>query len=282
MPAAAVPALAGLHLAVALFGFAGLFGKWLTLPPPGIVLGRTVVAAVALAVVVLPAGARSRPTVGLAANGVVLAVHWAAFFEAIQVASVAVGLLGYATFPAFVLALERVLLGRRWQAVELATVALVCAGLVVLVPTLSWEDRTVRGLAWGVLSGFTFALLAVRSRAHAATHRPAEVALWQNAFAALTLAPFAWAIRTALPPLTGRDLALLLVLGLVCTALAHSLFIGSLRRVSAHTASVVAALEPVYGIALAAVLLGEVPSPRTLAGAVLILGATFVATRRAA
>ena len=33
--------------------------------------------------------------------------------------------------------------------------------------------------------------------------------------------------------------------------------IGSLRRLSAHTASVIAALEPVYGIALAIVLLGR-------------------------
>jgi drug/metabolite transporter (DMT)-like permease len=52
--------------------------------------------------------------------------------------------------------------------------------------------------------------------------------------------------------------------------------------VSAHTASVVAALEPVYGIALAVLLLGEVPSPRTLLGASLIVGAALVATRRAA
>ena len=42
---------------------------------------------------------------------------------------------------------------------------------------------------------------------------------------------------------------------------------------TAHTASVIAALEPVYGIALALALLGEVPGPRTLAGGVLIVAA---------
>ena len=85
-----------------------------------------------------------------------------------------------------------------------------------------------------------------------------------------------------MPAITANDVLLLLALGILCTALAHTLFIGSLRRVSAHTASVVAALEPVYGIALAALLLGEVPSPRTLVGALLILGAALLATRRAA
>jgi drug/metabolite transporter (DMT)-like permease len=217
----------------------------------------------------------------LAANGVVLAIHWTAFFEAIAASSVAIGLVGYATFPLFVLALERWLLGRRWSGAEAATAALVATGLVVLVPSLDPGDATLRGLAWGVLSGFTFAVLAVRSRALAQTHLPLDVALWQNAFAALVLLPVAWLGPDALPALTARDVALVLVLGLACTALAHTLFIASLRRLSAHTASIVAALEPVYGTALALVLLREVPTGRTLVGGALIMIAALLATRRA-
>src|SRR4029078_9291430 len=76
--------------------------------------------------------------------------------------------------------------------------------------------------------------------------------------------------------------ALLLVLGVACTGLAHTLFIASMQRLSAHTASVVAALEPVYGIALAALLLQEIPTVRTLAGGVLIVAAALVASRRSA
>ncbi|HKN10776.1 MAG TPA: hypothetical protein VJ376_15050, partial [Pseudomonadota bacterium] len=37
-------ALVALHGAVLLFGFAGLFGKWLALPPVTIVFGRAAVA----------------------------------------------------------------------------------------------------------------------------------------------------------------------------------------------------------------------------------------------
>jgi drug/metabolite transporter (DMT)-like permease len=55
-----------------------------------------------------------------------------------------------------------------------------------------------------------------------------------------------------------------------------------MRVLSAHTASVIAALEPVYGIALAVVLLGEVPDGRTMLGAVLIVGAVLAASARAA
>src|SRR5687768_12041751 len=113
MPASTLPAVLALHAAVALFGFAGLFGKWLTLPPVAIVLGRTAVAAALLALVVAVQRGRFRAESGLAHNGVVLAIHWVTFFEAIRVSSVAIGLLGYATFPLFVLGIERLLLARR-------------------------------------------------------------------------------------------------------------------------------------------------------------------------
>ena len=85
-----------------------------------------------------------------------------------------------------------------------------------------------------------------------------------------------WEIGT----IGGREMMLLLVLGLACTALSHTLFIGALATVSAHTASVIAALEPVYGIVLALAFLGEVPGPWTLAGGALIVAAAVVATRR--
>jgi drug/metabolite transporter (DMT)-like permease len=273
-------ALAALHGAVLLFGFAGLFGKWLDLSPVAIVLGRTAVAAAALGILQLRVGQVRPPfELRLVTNGAVLALHWVSFFAAIQVASVAIGLLGYATFPLFVLVLEQMLLRRRWTPRKIATALLVIVGLVSIVPEFSFANRTVQGLAWGCVSGFAFALLTVLNRRYVATRRATDIAFWQNLCAALCLLPFAWASPWALGDIGGREIALLIVLGLGCTALAHSLFIASLRRVSAHTASVVAALEPVYGIVLALVLQGEVPGLRTIVGGALIVGAAIVATR---
>ncbi len=273
-------ALAALHAAVLLFGFAGLFGKWIDLSPVAIVLGRAAVAAAALGIVLLRTRAVRRPfELRLVTNGAVLALHWVSFFAAIQTATVAIGLLGFASFPLFVLILEWLLLRRQWTARKAATALLVTVGLIALVPSFSLQDRTLQGLAWGLVSGFTFALLAVLNRRLVASRRAVDVAFWQNLTAALCLLPFAWASPAALGAIGARDVALILVLGLVCTALAHTLFIAGLRDISAHTASVIVALEPVYGIALALVLLGEVPGVRTLIGGALIVGAAFLATR---
>ena len=273
-------ALAALHAAVVLFGFAGLFGKWIDLSPVAIVLGRAAVAAAALGIVLLRTRTVRRPfELRLVTNGAVLALHWVSFFAAIQTATVAIGLLGFASFPLFVLILEWLLLRRQWTPRKVATALLVTFGLVALVPSFSLHDRTVQGLAWGLVSGFTFALLAVLNRRLVASRRAVDVAFWQNLTAALCLLPFAWASPAALGAINARDITLIVVLGLVCTALAHTLFIAGLRVISAHTASVIVALEPVYGIALALLLLGEVPGVRTLIGGALIVGAAFLATR---
>jgi drug/metabolite transporter (DMT)-like permease len=274
--------LVALHAAVLLFGFAGLFGKWLALPPVMIVCGRTLIASLALALILRLFRERDVPRNDgfewrLVAGGALLAVHWISFFQAIQTASVAVGLLGFASFPLFVLLLEWGLQQRGFQTADALTATAVAAGLLLVVPTFTFENRVVQGLAWGLLSGFTFALLAVGNRALATRHSAGSIALWQNAAAAVLSLPLAAAAWTTLD---AREIGLLLVLGIACTALAHTLFIRSLRVLSAHTASVVAALEPVYGIVFAFLLVGEIPTPRMLVGGALILGGAFFATVR--
>jgi len=275
-------ALAACHAAVALFGLAGVFGKWIAWDPVAIVLGRTTVAAIVLALFVrYRLGSWRRPGWIALPNGVILAVHWVAFFTAIKVSTVAIGLLGYASFPLFVPLLERTMLGLPVTRAKLAGAGLVALGLAMLVPDFSWASHTVRGLAWGVLSGFTFALLTVRTRKLAPDRWSSEMALWQNAIAALCVLPVVLWQGGVGGPIDEGTIAKMLLLGVFCTALAHSLYTASLVRLPASTAAVCAALEPVYGIALALVLLGEVPSGRTLAGAAVIVVAAVVATRRA-
>ena len=274
--------LAALHLGVALFGFAGLFGKWIAWDPVAIVLGRTAVAAIVLAFVVrYRKGALRLPALGMIPNGVILAMHWVAFFTAIKVSTVAIGLLGYASFPMFVPLLERVMLRIPVRRGEMAKAALVALGLVLLVPEFTWASHTVRGLAWGVLSGFLFALMTVRTRKLSPERWSSEMALWQNTIAALCVAPVvAWQGGLG-GQFTAHTLLLIVLLGVFCTALAHTLYIASLARLSAATVAVVAALEPVYGILFAVWLLGEVPDLRTIAGAALLVTAAALASRRA-
>ena len=260
----------GLHLLVLLFGTAGLFARALPLSPINLVFGRTAIAALALALVWrLGRAHRGRQALGwwLLATGPLLAIHWASFFHAIQLASVAIGLLGYASFPLFSV-LFALVAGERLRRSQLVGAAAVSLGLVLLVPHWSFGDTAVQGLLWGLLSGATFAALTMVNRRQAGAVDAVALGLAQNMVAALCLLPWvSWPLASG-----GLEWGALLALGLVWTALSHTLFIAALRSVPAQEAAMVASLEPVYGIALAWWLFGEAPGAREWIGGALIVG----------
>ena len=276
--------LLSLHAAVVLFGFAALFGKWIAWDPVAIVFGRTVVAALVLGLwLKWRRSATLRPSVALALSGAILALHWYAFFAAVTISSVTTALLGYASFPLFVLVLEhRANRGDRrpWRTIDLITTALVVAGLTLTVREFSWGNAAAQGLAWGVVSGFTFAWLVVRTRGFATDNRGAPLAFWLNIFAALCLAPIVVLQGGVGGEVDALTIGLVVVLGVACTAIAHTLFIAGIAGTGSLPAAIVAALEPVYGIGLAWMLLGEVPSLRTALGASLLVAAAILASAR--
>jgi drug/metabolite transporter (DMT)-like permease len=101
------------------------------------------------------------------------------------------------------------------------------------------------------------------------------ITFYQDFWATLFLLPFIFVLR---PHLEGRDILLLLILGIFCTALAHSLFIKGMRLIKAQTAAIISSLEPVYGIIMALFVIKEIPSLRTVLGGIVILGTTMAVT----
>jgi drug/metabolite transporter (DMT)-like permease len=266
-----------IHSAVFLFGFAGLFGKCIYASPAAITFGRTFFAAIALLCGLTAAGKslsiRTRKDLlTLSLSGLLLAMHWYTFFQSIQVSSVAVGLLTFSTFPIFVTFMEPYLFGERLETFNVVVALLIVAGLGLVTPTFDFSNNVTQGVLWGVLSGFTFAVLSLLNRMHVGKYQPLTVTFYQLSFATLFNLPFV--IFSGVLP-SAKDLLLLLVLGSICTALAHALFIASLRHIKAQLASVTTGLEPVYGIAFAFLLMGEMPAARTVLGGLIILSAVF-------
>ena len=274
--------LAALHGAVFLFGMAGLFGKWVALGALLIVFGRVLFATAALGLVLVVGKKLIRPPRRaawlLAACGALLVMHWAAFFHSIQVSTVAVGLLAYSTAPVFAALLEpwwfREQISLRGVLASLVSLA----GVALIIPQWQMGNTVLQGVSWGVVAGCSFAALALFNRELVRDIDATNLAFYQDGAATVLLLPILPVIWRS-PELA--DLLLLALLGLVFTALAHGLFIHALRQVKARVATLVSTLEPVYGILLAALLLGEIPTARTLAGGALILAAVFWVTLQA-
>lgn len=271
-----------IHIAVLLFGMAGLFGKLVNQPPTVIVFGRVLYALAFLVPALWMRQQtlrldRARDYLALGLQGLILAVHWGTFFQAIQVSTVAVGLLTFSTFPIFVTFLEPLFFNEKLRAADVVLALVTFSGVVLVVPAFNLDNTTTQGALWGITSGLTFALLSILNRTYARCYSSLVVALYQDAAAALFLLPF---LFLPAPAITLHDMLLLALLGIVFTGIAHSLFIRGLSHVKAQTASIIASLEPVYGILAAAVLLAERPALRELAGGVVILSAAAFATVR--
>lgn len=274
--------LAEIHIAVVLFGLAGLFGKWLLLSPFIIVLGRVFFASVSLLFLFLIMRQDMRiphpkEYAIFILLGFILAVHWVTFFMSIQISTVAIGLLSYSSFPVFTAFFEPLFLRERIK-ISMVFFALLCViGIFLIIPRFDLSNSIYRGVLWGLFSGFTFSLLTILNRQLSQKYSSLLITFYQDFAATLFLLPFFFVIR---PRLRSEDIFLLLVLGIFCTAGSHSLFIKGMRHVPAQTAAIISSLEPVYGIVLALVFLKEIPALRTILGGIIILGTTLVVTLR--
>ena len=267
----------------------GLFGKFISHSPLLIVQGRTVFAFGALLLVLLILRKKIifnnfREWLRLVLCGIILGVHWIAFFKSIQVSTVAIGLLTFASYPLFTTFLEPIFFQEKLIKRNVSAVFVVIFGLA-LMATSSPENSdgvisgsVIQGVLWGLGGSLGFALLTLMNRGHVRHHSPLLLTCWQNGFAALVLLPWSfyesWVLTTA-------DWTLLLILGVVCTVGGHALLINGLKNLQAQTVSMlIAGLEPVCAIVFALFLLGEVPSFQTLVGGILIVSTTvFMITR---
>lgn len=275
-------ALLQIHVAVFFFGIAGLFGKFLAVPALIIVLGRAFFASIAIWL-----GLRlfkQQTSLGSRANylsllglGAILALHWWSFFYAIQVSTVAVGLVTFSTFPVFTALLEPLYFKERFTQRSIILALITFIGVVLVVPEYRWENNIFQGAVWGVLSGFTFSVLAILNRKYVRQYSSFVIAFYQDLGASIVLLPLLFFVDFQL---STTDFWLLVLLGVVFTALSHGMFINGLLTVNAATASILGSLEPVYGILGALLLLGEVPTLRTIAGGLIILSVSVVVSMK--
>ena len=266
-------AMTALHSAVLLFALSGLFGKWLTVSPTIIVFGRAFFAAITLAIFIgviqkQPLKLAGKTLLVMALSGAILALHWLSFFHAIQVSNVAIGLITFATFPIFVSLLEPLCFKESFQKKSLYQAILTLIGVALVLPLQSLSESVVSGIFWGVLSALLFAALAILNRQYVRKVSPHAVAFYQNLFASIALIPLI--VFSDYRP-TYSELSLLVLLGVIFTAFAHSLYNLALTRLNAVTVSIGVSLEPIYGILAAFIFLNETLTPIMIFGASMVI-----------
>ena len=253
-----------LHTAVFLAGWTGIFGRLISLGGLPLVWYRIMVSVVTL-VVALALMKRLHRTgwkavAMIAGCGAILSIHWVAFYASIQASNVSIGVACIAT-TCFFTTLFDPLINRKkvsWAEVLISFIAI--SGVLLI---FSLDVRYRVGIALGLLAAAMYSIFSILNiNVAGKTGEDSATMLLYELIGGVLFLSLLMPFYTILFPensiaLNTRDVLWLLLLGSVFTILPFLFQLQALRSLSAFTVNLTYNLEPVYSIAIAALLFGE-------------------------
>jgi drug/metabolite transporter (DMT)-like permease len=216
-------------------------------------------------------------------SGIILAIHWYCFIKSIQLSTVAIGTITFSSFPIFTSFLEPLVFREKIRLHAVVCSAVMLIGIMIIAPLAAplnnnhESTQRIIAIAVGLVSSLTYAILSLLNRNLSKKYKSGIIVFYEQATAAIVLLPFFFLFKTTV---SIKDLFFLAALGIVFTAIAHGLFVKGLRYVEASTAGVISGLEAVYSIALAAILLHEIPGLNEITGGLIVIFAAVYMTLR--
>ncbi len=262
-----------LNVAVLMWGGTAMFAKGIALPVIDIICLRSLVGAAAMLLFLLvmrsPLRVHHARHYGLMAIlGLVLCLHWLTYFQALRVSTAAVAILALHTYPVITALIEPFVFREKLRRSDIALAVLVFAGIVVMTPELSLSNATTQGIVLGVVSGLFFMVRNLLTRKYVHHYSSSALMFWQMLVTGLVLVPWLLMGPTHIGPQTG---GLLVLLGVVFTALPHTLFSASFKHLSAKTVGIIATLLPFYGAFFGYLIHDETLALRTVLGGLIVL-----------
>lgn len=260
-------------------GFTGLFAKLIAWSPATIISGRTLVASLSVGLVLWlskhPLTLKSKRDIGwILITGIMLALHWTLYFKAVQLSSVAVGMISIYTYPVFTSLLEPIMHRHAISIKDILAGTLVLVGILLMSPELSLENDIFMGALLGIASAVFFAIRNIMSRGLIKSGYKGQVLMfYQLVITAIFLFP---SLLLNPPNPTPIELWYVVLFGTLFTAVAHTFKIMSLFHFKAVTVGILSCLAPVIGAIAAWFLLGEAMSGRIMIGGAVIIGTVIV------
>lgn len=213
--------------------------------------------------------------------GVLLVIHWVAWYGSIKYANASVAVSCIAAVSLFVAILEPILNKTKFEKSNLVLGFMVIPGILLINQSLEIESYKF-GFLLGILAAFLAALFNIFNKKYTQEIEPNIITFVQmfSGFIFLTLClPFYIKYSGEgfhLPDF--KDFVFLVILSVFCTVIPYNLFLRALKASNAFTTSLINNLEPVYGIILAVILLQENKQLnwKFYLGTTVILSAVFI------
>lgn len=272
-----------LQAAAFLFGASALIAEQLAVGVIVIVFARCLFASLTLTALVpffrhqLLSPLSVNEMIKLSVSAALLALHWFSFFMGVKLGGLAIGTLGFACFPAFVIVFEALFFKEKITVHDGVIILLIGIGVGLITPNFDLSDASAVGMLWGLGSGVIYSIMMLTNRYLVYGVNPMQSSWVQCLVITFMLLPFAF---EGMLNITLKECLLLAVLGVLCTGIAYTLFIYGVSGVKAKIAATVIALEPIYAILLAWIIFSQQPSWVVLSGGFSIILAVVISSHR--
>jgi drug/metabolite transporter (DMT)-like permease len=266
-----------LHLIVFIWGFTAILGALITIPADNLVWYRMLFASgfLGLFLIVKKKSFRipTRELMQLVFVGLLIALHWIFFFQAIHVSNVSITLSVFSLGAFFASLLEPIFYGRKVLWYEVFFGLIIIAGLFLI---LQVESGYIYGFYYALVSIILGVLFTLINGKLIAKHDPSVITFYEflsGVFFISFYFIFQGKFTVDFFVLTLNNWLLLFILASICTAYAFTASVKVMRKLTPYTVMLTTNLEPVYGIILAYFIIGgkEKMSAEFYIGALIIV-----------
>lgn len=266
-----------LHFIVFIWGFTAVLGALISIDAIPLVWFRMLMASVLILLWLklrkenLKFSNRTLALFGFA--GLLIALHWLAFFGAIKISNVSVTLAVMSTGAFFTSFLEPIFYKRKIIWYEVFFGLIVVSGLYLI---FNVETAYAWGIGLALCASFLGALFSVINGKYTIQYSASAVSYYELLFGTACISvylAFSGSFTVEFFQLSTTDWLYLFILASACTAYAFIASLHVMKWISPYTVMLTINMEPVYGILLALLILGdeENMSPQFYYGAAIIL-----------
>ena len=213
----------------------------------------------------------------LCISGALIGFNWIFLFEAYRYTSVSTATLCYYMAPVIVILLAPIVLKEKQSPKKIFCSVAAIIGAVLISGVFGEGIYGLRGVLFGLSAAFLYASVILMNKFIRGLG-DYEKTLVQLGTAAITILPYVLLTDDLSSILVPNVLAisLLVVVGIIHTGLAYTLYFGSVEKIKVQTSAIFSYIDPVTALVLSAVILHEDFGLLKLIGSVLILGATLI------
>jgi drug/metabolite transporter (DMT)-like permease len=247
-----------LHFLVFIAGFTAILGELITIDSIPLVWFRMLIAATLMFFLLKIRRAKINVNAGAIVKfslaGIIIALHWITFFEAIKQSNISITLAMFSTGAFFASLIEPLFFKRKVIWYEFLFGIFVIVGVWLIMQT---EIRYLNGIILGISSALLSTLFNIINGKFVERYSATVISFYEFISGVVFISLFillAGGFGKSFFLIPSSDYLYLFILGSVCTAYAFIAVVYVMRYISPYTVVLTYNMEPIYGIILAVLL----------------------------